>query len=177
MGDKGSIEHPLVQLARAAIEAYVRRGVIISPPAELTPEMRERHGVFVSLHRRGELRGCIGTFGATQDNVALEVIRNAIAAATEDPRFMPLTARELDDLNISVDVLTDPVPVAAADVPRLNPKKQGIIVSAGRRRGLLLPDLDGVDTVEQQIEICRRKAGIGPHEPVQVQQFTVVRYH
>jgi len=177
MGSKGSTEHPLVQLARASVEAYVRERTVISPPAELTPEMRAQHGVFVSLHRRGDLRGCIGTFGATQPNVALEVINNAIAAATEDPRFMPLAPRELDDLDISVDVLSDPSPVADSDVPGLDPKRHGVIVSAGRRRGLLLPDLEGVDTVDYQIEICRRKAGIGPNEPIKVQKFTVERYH
>lgn len=177
MGKKGTPEHPLVQLARAAVESYVRDGITSAPPVELTAEMRERHGVFVSLHRKGELRGCIGTFGATQPNVAREIINNAIAAAAEDPRFMPVTPRELADLEISVDVLSDPSPVAEDAVAALDPRRQGIIVSAGRRRGLLLPDLEGVDTVERQIEICRHKAGIKPHEPVTVQQFTVTRYH
>ncbi len=167
-------EHPLVQLARAAINAYVRDDRIMTPPAELTPEMKERHGVFVSLHRSGQLRGCIGTFGATQANVSAEICQNAISAATQDPRFMPVQPHELADLKISVDVLSEPEPVA--NVEELDAKRFGVIVSAGRRRGLLLPDLEGVETVEEQIDICRRKGGIGPHEPVKLQKFTVQRY-
>jgi len=167
-------EHPLVQLARATIEAYVREGKVIRPPAELTPEMQQQAGTFVSLHRRGQLRGCIGTFEPTQENVAEEIIHNAISSATQDPRFMPVEPRELADLEINVDVLSTPEPVS--DAEELDPKRDGIIVSAGRRRGLLLPDLDGVDTVAQQIDICRHKAGIGPNEPVRLQRFTVKRY-
>jgi AmmeMemoRadiSam system protein A len=167
-------EHPLVQLARATIEAYIRDGKIIRPPAELSPDMKQKAGAFVSLHRRGELRGCIGTFAPMQDNVAEEVIHNAISSATQDPRFMPLKPRELADLDINVDVLSAPEPVT--DVSKLDPRIYGIIVSAGRRRGLLLPDLEGVDTVADQIDICRRKGGISPDEPVQLQKFTVARY-
>ena len=131
-------------------------------------------GTFVSLHRRGQLRGCIGTFGPTQENVAEEIIHNSISSATQDPRFTPVEPRELADLEINVDVLSTPEPVS--DLEELDPKRDGIIVSAGRRLGLLLPDLDGVDTVAQQIDICRHKAGIGPNEPVQLQRFTVERY-
>jgi AmmeMemoRadiSam system protein A len=167
-------EHPLVQLARRTIETYVREGRVIAPPVEPAPEMAERHGVFVSLHREGELRGCIGTFSPSQPNVAQEVIRNAVSSATEDPRFYPLTARELKDLEISVDVLSDPEPVT--DVSELDARRYGVIVQAGRRRGLLLPDLDGVDSPAQQIDICRRKGGITPGEPVQLYRFTVSRY-
>lgn len=167
-------EHPLVQLARATIDAYVRAGKVIRPPAELSPEMKQQAGAFVSLHRRGQLRGCIGTFAPTQDNVAEEVIHNAISSATQDPRFTPLQPRELADLEINVDVLSTPEPVT--DVNELDPRIYGVIVSAGRRRGLLLPDLEGVNTVDDQIDICRRKGGIGPNEPVQLQKFTVARY-
>ena len=174
MSKQTAAQHPLVQLARATIETYVREGRVIGPPAELTPEMKERHGAFVSLHRRGELRGCIGTFSATQDSVAEEVIQNAISSATQDPRFMPVQPHELADLDINVDVLSDPQPVA--DAKELDPTRYGVIVTAGRRRGLLLPDLEGVDTVEEQIDICRRKGGIEPDEPVKLQKFTVNRY-
>ena len=174
MDRQRTAEHTLVQLARATIEAYVRDGKVIRPPAELTAEMKQEAGVFVSLHRRGQLRGCIGTFGPTQDNVAQEIIHNAISSATQDPRFMPLEPRELADLEISVDVLSTPEPVS--DIKELDPRKYGVIVSAGRRRGLLLPDLEGVDTVAEQIDICRQKGGIGPHEQVQLQKFTVTRY-
>jgi AmmeMemoRadiSam system protein A len=136
--------------------------------------MTEQHGVFVSLHRRGQLRGCIGTFSPTQPNVAQEVIRNAISSSTQDPRFDPVEPHELADLEINVDVLSTPEPIAGE--AELDPRRYGVIVSAGRRRGLLLPDLEGVDTVEDQIDICRRKGGIGPNEPVKLQRFTVARY-
>jgi len=167
-------EHPLVALARATIEAYVRDGKVIRPAKELTPEMEGRAGVFVSLHRQGRLRGCIGTFSPTTTNVAEEVIQNAVSSATQDPRFYPVQAKELADLEINVDVLSAPEPVK--DAAELDPRRYGVIVSAGRRRGLLLPDLEGVDTVDEQIDICRQKGGIAPDEPVQLQRFTVHRY-
>lgn len=168
-------EHPLVQLARKTIETYVRESKVIDPPAELTPEMKEKAGVFVSLHRRGELRGCIGTFAPTTENIAKEIIRNAVESSTRDPRFPPVRPEELADLEISVDVLTDPVPVKSA--AELNAKKYGVIVKSGPRRGLLLPDIPGVDTVEEQIAICRRKAWIDEDEPVELFRFEVRRYH
>jgi len=168
-------QHPLVQLARKTIESYVREGTTIAPPAELTPEMQQQAGVFVSLHAHGDLRGCIGTFQATTPNVAQEVIRNAIHAATQDPRFAPVRPNELADLDISVDVLTSPEPIDSLE--QLDPKRYGVIVQSGWRRGLLLPDLEGVDTVEYQVDIARRKAGIGPHEAVKLFRFEVKRFH
>jgi hypothetical protein len=167
--------HPLVKLAKDTIEQYVREGKTIQPPKELTPEMQQRAGVFVSLHAHGALRGCIGTFQPTTSNVAQEVIQNAISAATQDPRFMPVRAKELDDLEISVDVLSPPEPIQS--MSELDPKRYGVIVQAGWRRGLLLPDLEGVDTAAQQVEIARRKAGIGPGEPVKLFRFEVKRYY
>lgn len=168
-------EHALVQLARRTIEQYVREHKVIDPPQTLTDEMQRRAGVFVSLHRHGDLRGCIGTIEATQKNVALEIIHNAISAATRDPRFPVLRADELDDLEISVDVLGDPEPIAS--LAELDPKVYGVIVSAGGRRGLLLPDLEGVDSARQQVEIALRKAWIGPSEKYNMLRFKVVRYH
>jgi len=168
-------EHPLVQLARAAVEAYVRERRIIEPPAELTPEMQERRGVFVSLHRQGNLRGCIGTIEPTRRNVAEEIIANAISAATRDPRFPPVTAAELADLEISVDVLTPPEPITST--AELDPRVYGVIVESGPRRGLLLPDLEGVDTVEQQVSIALQKAWIDPRSPYRMYRFRVIRYH
>ena len=170
--------HPLVQLARQTIETYVREGRVVDPPEELTPEMQPRAGTFVSLHDGyGQLRGCIGTFSPVQPNVAQEVIRNAISAATQDPRFPPLRPSELGDLQLKVDVLSPPEPV---DGPQeLDPQRYGVIVEASqgwRRRGLLLPALEGVDSVEEQIRICRLKAGIAPDEPVRMLRFEVVRY-
>jgi AmmeMemoRadiSam system protein A len=170
--------HPLVELARQTIETYVREGQVIDPPEELSPEMEQSAGTFVSLHdRHGQLRGCIGTFLSTRRNVALEVIHNAISAATRDPRFPPVAADELKGLNIKVDVLSAPEPVSGPQ--ELDPKRYGVIVQAQQgwhRRGLLLPDLEGVDTVEEQIRICRLKAGIGPEEAIEISRFEVVRY-
>lgn len=166
--------HPVAALAREAVEAYVRDGHILPPPGALTPEMKERAGVFVSLHRQGELRGCIGTFEPQEHNVAMEIITNAISSATRDPRFPPVAADELPYLDYSVDVLTRPEPVD--DVSQLDPKRYGVIVERGWRKGLLLPDLEGVDSAAYQIDICRQKAGIGPDEPVKLFRFEVKRY-
>jgi len=168
--------HPLVQLARSTIESYVREHKVIPVPTDTTPEMQPRAGVFVSLHSPdGGLRGCIGTFDPTTPNVAQEVIRNAIAAATQDPRFPPVRPDELADLDISVDVLTPPEPIES--MGQLDPKRYGVIVRSGWRRGLLLPDLEGVDTVEYQVDIARRKAGIGSQEAVELYRFEVKRHH
>lgn len=164
---------PLARLAKKTVETYVREGNTPQPD-ELTPEMRERAGVFVSIHKHGRLRGCIGTFEPQCENVAEEVINNAVSSATRDPRFPPITPDELDDLSYSVDVLTKPEPIAGKD--QLDPKKYGVIVECGFRRGLLLPDLEGVDSVDYQIEICRQKAGIAPDEPVKLYRFEVKRY-
>ncbi len=168
--------HPLVALAKRAIEEYVRSGRVIEPPEELTPEMKLRAGVFVSLKKHGQLRGCIGTFLPTTENVAREVIKNAISAATQDPRFPPVREDELDEIEYSVDVLSEPERVE--HINELDPKKYGVIVSKGYRKGLLLPDLEGVDTVDKQLEIARYKAGIMPDETdVDIYRFRVERYH
>jgi AmmeMemoRadiSam system protein A len=166
--------HPLVVLAKDTVEKYIKEGEKPEPPKTLTPEMEKKAGVFVSIHERGDLRGCIGTFEPQQRNVAEEIITNAISAATGDPRFDPVSPDELPYLDYSVDVLTHPEPVA--DKISLDPKKYGVIVASGWRRGLLLPDLEGVDSVDYQIDICRQKGGIGPGEPVQLYRFEVQRY-
>jgi AmmeMemoRadiSam system protein A len=143
----------------------------------MSPEMRERAGTFVSLHEFGELRGCIGTFLPQRANVAEEIIENAIASATRDPRFRPVLAQELDDLEISVDVLSEPEPIESA--AELDPQIYGVIVTDpdNLRRGLLLPALEQVKTAEQQIAIARQKAYIGQEEPVRLYRFRVKRYH
>ncbi len=164
---------PLVRLARETVETYVKEGKT-PQPKELTPEMSGRAGVFVSIHKLGELRGCIGTFEPVEKNVAEETIANAIGSATRDPRFPAIAPNELKDLDYSVDVLTSPEPVKSQD--ELDPKQYGVIVESGWRRGLLLPDLEGVDSVAEQIDICRQKAGIAPHEPVKLYRFEVKRY-
>ena len=169
------MSHPLVQLARETIERYVRQGQRTAVPEELSELLASQAGAFVSLHLGGELRGCIGTIGPTQDTLAAEVIQNAISAATRDPRFPPVTPQELDDLEISVDVLEPAERVAS--LADLDPKQYGVIVERGSRRGLLLPDLEGVDTPEQQVSIALRKAWIGPHEDYVLYRFRVTRYH
>ena len=169
-----AVIHPLAALAKETVEMYAREGKKLSPPTALTPEMQGKAGVFVSIHKHGDLRGCIGTFEPQQKNVAEEIITNAVSASTRDPRFSPVKESELEDLDYSVDVLTTPEPVD--DVSQLDPKKYGVIVEAGWRRGLLLPDLEGVDSAEYQIGICRQKGGIDADEPVQLYRFEVKRY-
>jgi len=165
--------HPLVELARKTVETHVKQGKT-PHPKKLTPEMREKAGVFVSIHKLGELRGCIGTIEPEKDNVAAEIIANAVSSATRDPRFPPIAPDELDQLDYSVDILTKPEPIPSQD--QLDPKRYGVIVEAGFKRGLLLPDLEGVDTADYQIEICRQKAGIAPDEPIKLYRFEVTRY-
>jgi AmmeMemoRadiSam system protein B/AmmeMemoRadiSam system protein A len=164
---------PIASLAKRTVEMYVSEGKL-PDVEELTPEMRQRAGVFVSIHKQGALRGCIGTFEPQSENVAAEVVANSISSSTRDPRFPPIRKSELKDLEYSVDILTSPVPVK--DKKDLDPKKYGLIVECGWRRGLLLPDLEGVDTVDQQIDICCQKAGITPGEPSNLYSFEVKRY-
>jgi AmmeMemoRadiSam system protein A len=178
MPEQGSQSHPLVELAYQTIEAYVR-GEDLPEPAHLTPEMERRAGAFVTIHRHGQLRGCIGTIQATRDNVAHEVIENAVAAASRDPRFPPISRQELAELDVKVDVLGEPEQVEG--IEELDPKRYGLIVQSVRhpwKRGLLLPDLEGIDTAEKQLHWTRyHKAGItDPDEPVQLFRFEVKRY-
>ncbi len=163
----------IARLARDAVEAFVLRGERLQPVVT-SPEMQARAGVFVSLHKNGSLRGCIGTFEPQEASVAEEIVANAISSATHDPRFLPVRPDELGALEYSVDVLTPPEPVDGPEA--LDPKRYGVIVESGWRRGLLLPDLEGVNTVKEQLEICRQKAGIGPDEPVRLYRFEVKRY-
>lgn len=169
-------EDSFVRLARLSLETYLRQGQMLETlprdlPAELTGHAA---GAFVSLHKDGRLRGCIGTIAPTQENLAREIVQNAVSAGTRDPRFPPVRTAELDELEYSVDVLGQPEPV---DSPaQLDPKTYGVIVSCGRKRGLLLPDLDGVDTVAEQVDIARRKGGIRADDPYTLQRFKVVRH-
>jgi len=169
--------HPLVQLAKRAIEEYITNYKVIDPPVpeKRPPEMNQKAGVFVSLKEHGELRGCIGTWQPTRASVAEEVIANAIAAATQDPRFMPVRPAELPLLEISVDVLSPLEEVAGTD--ELDPRKFGVVVEHGGRRGLLLPDLPQVTSAEMQVRIAKQKAGLRPEDPAKVYRFTVQRYH
>ncbi len=167
---------PIVALARASVERFVTTGMMLEVPKDAPLELlRRRAGAFVSLHERGELRGCIGTIGPTQPDLAREIIRNGVLAASEDPRFPPVASDELDYLEYSVDVLEEPEPAAGLD--DLDVREYGVIVSKGWRRGLLLPNLEGVDTVEQQVAIAKRKAGIGWDErDIELERFRVERH-
>jgi AmmeMemoRadiSam system protein A len=173
---KTNEESAYVKLARETIKNYIKHGKIITLPLDLPKEMiNQKAGAFVSLKKYGELRGCIGTFMPTQKNIAQEIIKNAISAAVDDPRFSPVNVSELEDLSISVDVLS--VPEEIKDISQLDPKKYGVIVSSGYKKGLLLPDLEGVDTAEEQVDITKRKAGIYPGEKVILYRFEVKRYY
>ncbi len=172
-----------VRLARRSLETYIlehRRLTLeeVRQPSQeaLPPELLTlKAGAFVSIHEHGKLRGCIGTILPTASCVAEEIIGNAVSAAVRDPRFDPIRPEELPWLEINVDVLGDPEPVDSAD--ELDVKRYGVIVSgSGGRRGLLLPDLEGVDTVEQQIAIARQKGGIRPGEKISLERFEVVRH-
>ena len=169
-------EDAYVRLARKTIEEFIQNGKIISVPDGLPDEMYTgRAGVFVSIKENGNLRGCIGTIQAVQPSIAEEIVQNAISASTKDPRFSPIEPSELDKLTISVDVLGDAEKIASPD--KLDVKRYGVIVTKGYRRGLLLPNLEGVDTVEDQVEIAKSKAGIGMDEQAELERFEVVRHY
>ncbi len=172
-GAPGLDGHEIVILARAAIDTYVREGRLPETAPLADADLPSRAGAFVSLHLNGQLRGCIGTISPVTGSLHDEVVRNAVEAATADPRFPQVTPEELEFLDVKVDVLHPSEPAEEDD---LDPATYGVIVRSGARRGLLLPDLEGVDTVEQQLAITRRKAGIAPDEPVALERFRVDRY-
>lgn len=167
---------PYVSLARKSVEHFVRTHTPLPIPHGLSAEMYEdRAGVFVSLHENGSLRGCIGTIGPVQANIVEEIIQNGISACSHDPRFLPVTEDELDYLSYSVDVLMEPEPIE--DASSLDPKRYGVIVTKGARRGLLLPNLEGVDTVDEQLSIAKQKAGLSPmDQAVSLERFEVIRH-
>lgn len=164
-----------VEIARRALESKVKGESPSKPPGEIPPELQKPGAAFVSLKKGGELRGCIGTVAPTQKNLAEEIAANAVSAGLRDPRFPPVSPSELDQLTYSVDVLSEPEKVE--DPAQLDPREYGVIVRSGRKTGLLLPALEGVNTVEEQLRIARQKAGILPEEPVEIYRFQVVRYH
>ncbi len=169
-------EDDFVKLARYSLETFVKTHKPAELPEKLPAELTSRRaGAFVSLHKDGNLRGCIGTIMATQKSLAEEILQNAISACSRDPRFEPVTLDELDDIEYSVDVLGEPERIF--DVKDLDVKRYGVIVENGGRRGLLLPDLEGIDTVSEQIAIAKRKAGIRADEKISLWRFEVIRHH
>lgn len=168
-------EDPYVRLARRALETYVLREEKIKVPEHLPAEMTlKKAGSFVTIKKHGQLRGCIGTISAATCSIAEEIIANAINSASNDPRFQPVTKDELGDLVYSVDILSETEDILSED--ELDVKKFGVIVTAGKKRGLLLPNLEGIETVGQQVSIARKKAGIRENEKVALQRFEVVRH-
>ena len=168
-------EDPYVKLARLSVETFVKTGQYAPLPNNLPADMMDkRAGVFVSLHEHGRLRGCIGTTEPTHANIALEIIANGVSACSRDPRFPPVQPEELKYLVYKVDVLEPAEKISSED--ELDPKVYGVIVEKGSRRGLLLPDLEGVDSVAQQVSIAKQKAGIAENESVQLYRFKVVRH-
>lgn len=160
------------QLARISLKHFLQTGRRL--PAE--PHIGTKAGCFISIHEKsGALRGCIGTIAPTQSDLSAEIIENAISAGTRDPRFAAISEDELPNLVFEVSVLNEPEPISGPEL--LDVKRYGVIVESGRRRGLLLPDLDGVDSIAQQISIARRKAMIGEHEAVQLWRFEVIKHH
>lgn len=170
-------EDAYVQLARKAVEAVVEDGILLPVPEGLDDTLlHDRAGTFVSIHKDGQLRGCIGTTASTCRNIAEEIIHNAVSASTRDPRFPAIQPWELADLEISVDVLQPAQHIDSLD--QLDVKKYGVIVSKNGKRGLLLPGLEGVDSVEEQVRIAKQKAGLDPDEKgCQLYRFEVVRHH
>jgi len=172
--------HPYVALAKRAVRLTASRVdpfLYIDRSEYCTiPEMTVRRGCFVSIKKAplGELRGCIGTIRPLRKYLWQEIVANARAAASEDPRFPPLESAEAAECLVSVDVLDEPAPIG--DLSDLDPFLYGVIVEGRGRKGVLLPDLEGVDTVEQQISIAMRKAGIGPGEEVVIFRFKVSRF-
>jgi AmmeMemoRadiSam system protein A len=167
--------HPVVKLAKNAVEEFVTTGKKITPSEDLIPELKDKAGVFVSLKKQGQLRGCIGTFSPTTQNVACEIITNALCSASKDPRFEPVRTDELSTLEYSVDILAPAELIK--DKSELDPVNYGVIVVDGNKRGLLLPDLEGVDTVDEQLRIAKMKAGISTSKAnIDIYKFKVKRY-
>ncbi len=167
--------HTFPNLARHAVEHHVHsKDASLQLGAELTPFLKQRAGAFVTLKMAQRLRGCIGTISPVYQHLIAEICTNAVAAATQDPRFPPVQASELSQLDYSVSVMHEPEPVAHKN--ELDPQRYGVVVTSGRRQGLLLPHLEGIDTVEEQLYHVRRKAGILPHESVTLERFQVDLY-
>ncbi len=173
--ERKSMSDEYVKLARQSLESYITKGIRIGIPADVPPELRARRaGAFVSIHKNGKLRGCIGTILPTKDTLAEEIIMNAISASTQDPRFNPIDKEELPWLDVKVDVLGEPEQIDGLD--KLDVNKYGVIVTTGDKTGLLLPDLEGIDTVEEQVAIAFQKGGIDTTEEVFMYRFEVVRH-
>ncbi len=171
----GAYQHPFVSLARQAIQHYLNHQTKLACPEPLPQDLKSPSGAFVSIKKHQRLRGCIGTLEPCENNLAQEIIENALKAALHDPRFDPVTREELKDLTYSIDVVHPLEKIS--DIRELDPAIYGVVVRYKGRQGVLLPDLDGVDTPEEQIRICRSKGRIPDDAPVELYRFRVQRFH
>lgn len=165
-------ESSYVKLAKESLESYIRTGKEISTPENISGNKK---GVFVTIKKNNLLRGCIGTIEPRRASVEIEIIKNAISAGTEDPRFQAVKESELDDLVYSVDILEEPEPISSLE--ELDIDKYGVIVFRGMKKSLLLPNLEGINSAEEQVDIALKKAGINPHEEYKMERFEVKRYY
>ena len=165
-------ESSYVKLAKESLESYIRTGKEIPTPENISGNKK---GVFVTIKKNNLLRGCIGTIEPRRASVEIEIIKNAISAGTEDPRFQAVKESELDDLVYSVDILEEPEPISSLE--ELDIDKYGVIVFRGMKKSLLLPNLEGINSAEEQVDIALKKAGINPHEEYKMERFEVKRYY
>jgi AmmeMemoRadiSam system protein A len=170
-----TFQHPYISLAQESIRHYLNHQTKLPCPASLPQDLKSRSGAFVSIKKLKQLRGCIGTLEPCEPSLAMEIIENALKAALHDPRFSPVTSEELQDLTYSIDVIR---PLEKISSPaELDPRVYGLVVRSNGKQGVLLPDLEGVDSTEEQIQICRSKGGIHDNEPVDLYRFKVERFH
>ncbi len=170
----GTLQHPYVSLAQESIHHYLNYSEKLSCPNPLSKDLESRSGAFVSIKKLKQLRGCIGTLEPCEPNLAMEIIENALKAALHDPRFSPVTPEELQDLTYSIDVVRPLEKIS--DVSELDPDIYGLVVRNNGKQGVLLPDLEGVNSTEEQIQICRAKGKIPGDEPVEMYRFKVDRF-
>lgn len=169
-----TLQHPYVSLAQESVHHFLNYSKKLSCPDPLSTDLNSRSGAFVSIKKLQQLRGCIGTLEPREPNLAMEIIENALKAALHDPRFSPVTPEELQDLTYSIDVVRPLQKVS--DMSELNPDVYGLVVRSRGKQGVLLPDLEGVDSTEEQIRICRAKGRIPNDEPIEMYRFKVERF-
>ncbi|MDH3257095.1 MAG: AmmeMemoRadiSam system protein A [Nitrospinota bacterium] len=170
-----AFQHPYISLAQESIHHFLNHREKLSCPDPLSKELKSRSGAFVSIKKLKQLRGCIGTLEPCAPNLAMEIIENALKAALHDPRFSPVTAEELQYLTYSIDVIQPLEKVSS--VEELDHNTYGLVVRSNGKQGVLLPDLEGVNSIEEQIRICRAKGEIPDDEPVDMYRFKVDRFH
>ena len=166
--------HPYISLARESVGHFLNHHTKLPCPDPLSQDLQTRTGAFVSIKKKRQLRGCIGTLEPSEANLAVEIIENALKAALHDPRFSPVSLEELEDLSYSVDVLRPLEKISSTS--ELDPKVYGLVVRSNGKQGVLLPDLEGVDSIEDQIRICRDKGKITDDEPIEMHRFRVDRF-